>query len=311
MHASVCRLEMTPGKKRFDNMSSTPSEIQDALAANCRARAAEVLDALSQALGLKISEFVGVEQQSLEDVVIGQSAPGLVLASMVNSAALLLAIPNVAEMLPTWCAAPDQPGSSRLIRLGHRLALLLLPDELAAQESRYAWSPNVGEAIERARLPTDTLLSLKFKTAEDQVCQIIVGWPAQNPAALLGQTSKSTLPASGQGSAIRQPPRPAPPVRRTPTLRDLPSYSRSLLKIEVPVVVTLASKRQPLGRIVELGPGSIIHFNKSCEEMLDLEVGGQSVAQGEPIKVGDKFGIRLTSLVLPSERFVPLAKPAS
>ena len=93
-------------------------------------------------------------------------------------------------------------------------------------------------------------------------------------------------------------------------MQDLPSYSRSLLKIEVPVIVTLASKRQPLGRIIELGPGSIIHFNKSCEEMLDLEVGGQSIAQGEPIKVGDKFGIRLTSLVMPCERFVPLSRPA-
>ncbi len=65
-------------------------------------------------------------------------------------------------------------------------------------------------------------------------------------------------------------------------MNDLPNYSRSLLKIEVPVIVTLASKRQPLGRIIELGPGSIIHFSKSCEEMLDLEVGGQAVAQGEP-----------------------------
>jgi len=90
-------------------------------------------------------------------------------------------------------------------------------------------------------------------------------------------------------------------------MQELPSYSRSLLRIQVPVIVTLASKRQPLGRIIELGPGSIIHFNKSCEEMLDLEVGGQSVAQGEPIKVGDKFGIRLTSLVMPNERFLPLS----
>jgi flagellar motor switch protein FliN len=93
------------------------------------------------------------------------------------------------------------------------------------------------------------------------------------------------------------------------TLSDLPIYSRSLLRIEVPVVVTLAQKRQPLGRVIELGPGSIIHFDKSCEEMLELEVGGMTVARGEAVKVGDKFGLRITSIVLPGERFQPL-RPA-
>ena len=83
----------------------------------------------------------------------------------------------------------------------------------------------------------------------------------------------------------------------------LPAYTRSLLRIEVPVVVTLAAKKQSIGQIVELGPGSIIHFDKSCEEMLDLNVGDRRIAQGEAVKVGDKFGLRVTSVVLPDERF--------
>ena len=72
------------------------------------------------------------------------------------------------------------------------------------------------------------------------------------------------------------------------------------------MIVTLAETKQPIGRIVELGPGTIIQFDKSCEEMLSLQVGGQPVAEGEAVKVGDKFGIRLTSLKLPGERFVPV-----
>ena len=87
---------------------------------------------------------------------------------------------------------------------------------------------------------------------------------------------------------------------------NLPVYSRSLLRIRVPVVVTLAQNRQPLGRIVELGPGSIIHFDKSCENSLELEVGGHCIAAGEAVKVGDKFGLRITSIVLPGERFAAL-----
>lgn len=85
--------------------------------------------------------------------------------------------------------------------------------------------------------------------------------------------------------------------------RNLPPYARSLLRIKVPVVVTLARKTQSVGKILELGPGSIIQFDKSCEEMLDLEVGGRPVATGEAVKVGDKFGLRINSIVLPDERF--------
>ena len=86
----------------------------------------------------------------------------------------------------------------------------------------------------------------------------------------------------------------------------LPNYSRSLLRIKVPVTVKLAAKKQPVGKIVELVPGSIIQFSKSCDEMLELEVSGRTVAHGECVKVGEKFGLRITSLVLPGERFKPV-----
>ncbi len=96
----------------------------------------------------------------------------------------------------------------------------------------------------------------------------------------------------------------APPARRSPAGRGgLPVYSKSLLRIKVPVVVVLASKKQDLSRILELGPGMIIHFDKSCEESLELEVGNHRVAQGEAVKVGEKFGLRITKMVLPEERF--------
>jgi flagellar motor switch/type III secretory pathway protein FliN len=100
--------------------------------------------------------------------------------------------------------------------------------------------------------------------------------------------------------------RPPPPqwtTRIGPTFRDLPPYTRSLLKIRVPLSVTLAAKKQPVGQILEIGPGSIIQFEKSCEEMLDLNVSNLAIARGEAVKVGEKFGLRVTSLILPGERF--------
>jgi flagellar motor switch/type III secretory pathway protein FliN len=84
---------------------------------------------------------------------------------------------------------------------------------------------------------------------------------------------------------------------------DLPPYSRSLLRIEVPVVVTLASTRHAVSRILELGPGTILHFDKPYDEPLVLSVGRSEVAVGEAVKVGDKFGLRISSMVLPQEKF--------
>jgi flagellar motor switch protein FliN/FliY len=108
--------------------------------------------------------------------------------------------------------------------------------------------------------------------------------------------------ASGAPSSSASKPRQKA-ITRGPGLRDLPKYSRSLLKIRVPLSVTLAEKKQPLGQILEIGPGSILQFEKSCEDMLDLNVSNLAIARGEAVKVGDKFGLRVTSLILPSERF--------
>ena len=107
---------------------------------------------------------------------------------------------------------------------------------------------------------------------------------------------------------------PVPPPSADPThdladrLASLPNYARSLLKVQVPVVVTLASIQQPINRILELAPGSIIQFDKGFDETLTLEVANQKLAEGEAVKVGDKFGLRITSMVLPAERFANVSQ---
>ncbi|MBN2579713.1 MAG: FliM/FliN family flagellar motor switch protein [Pirellulales bacterium] len=97
-------------------------------------------------------------------------------------------------------------------------------------------------------------------------------------------------------------------VSKCPKKRAFPGYTKSLLRIRVPVVVTLAEKKQQLDRILELGPGMIVHFNKSCDEMLELAVNNHRIAEGEVVKVGDKFGLRITNIVLPGEHFTAVGK---
>ncbi|MGA2798494.1 MAG: FliM/FliN family flagellar motor switch protein [Thermoguttaceae bacterium] len=101
-------------------------------------------------------------------------------------------------------------------------------------------------------------------------------------------------------------PQPVPTSPCQTVKREFPPYTRSLLRVRVPVAVTLAEKKQTLGRILEIGPGQILQFDKSCEETLDMQVSNCKIASGEAVKVGDKFGLRIVSIVPPEERFVPV-----
>ncbi len=85
-------------------------------------------------------------------------------------------------------------------------------------------------------------------------------------------------------------------------------YCRSVLHVEVPVVVTLASKRMPIDQVLKLVPGVMIQFEKSCDSPMVLELAGTPIAQGEVVKIGDKFGIRISEISRPAERFINVEK---
>lgn len=88
----------------------------------------------------------------------------------------------------------------------------------------------------------------------------------------------------------------------------LESYCKSVLQIELPVTVTLASKQMKVDQLLRLVPGMMIQFNKSFDSPMTVEVSGQPIAEGDVVKAGDKFGIRISSIRSPAERFITLAK---
>lgn len=92
-------------------------------------------------------------------------------------------------------------------------------------------------------------------------------------------------------------------MQRTPASK---AFCQSLLCVEVPVVVTLARKSMTVENVLKLAPGVMIQFDKSCESPLTVEVGDQKIAEGEVVKVGDKFGLRVSSILPPEERFITL-----
>jgi flagellar motor switch protein FliN/FliY len=89
---------------------------------------------------------------------------------------------------------------------------------------------------------------------------------------------------------------PATGVLGTPASR-LPADLQRALKIRVPLIVRLAGKRVPISQIVEWIPGSIIEFEKGADEPLDIMTNNTCIGFGTAVKVGENFGVRITSVI--------------
>ena len=81
-----------------------------------------------------------------------------------------------------------------------------------------------------------------------------------------------------------------------------------ILDIPVQLTVELGRTRIPIRHILQLAQGSVVELDGLAGEPMDVLVNGCLIAQGEVVVVNDKFGIRLTDIVTPSERMRRLSK---
>ena len=75
-----------------------------------------------------------------------------------------------------------------------------------------------------------------------------------------------------------------------------------VLDIPVQLSVELGRTKVPIKYILQLAQGSIVELDALAGEPMDVLINGYLIAQGEVVVVNEKFGIRLTDIVTPSER---------
>lgn len=75
-----------------------------------------------------------------------------------------------------------------------------------------------------------------------------------------------------------------------------------ILDIPVQLTVELGRTKIPIKHILQLAQGSVIELDGLAGEPMDVLVNGYLIAQGEVVVVNDRFGIRLTDIITPSER---------
>ncbi len=113
--------------------------------------------------------------------------------------------------------------------------------------------------------------------------------------------------AGGWTAAVNQPAGSAATDRLLEKFTDAPAGGARndlelVLDIPVQLTVELGRTRVPIKQILQLAQGSVIELDGLAGEPLDVMVNGCLIAQGEVVVVGERFGIRLTDIITPSER---------
>jgi flagellar motor switch protein FliN/FliY len=306
----------------------------------CRARLAEMGETFRANLDCDLRLSAAEPRPYAADALSPFDGPGLAVSLVLGEQGLLLLIPEPIP-LPSWYCQPGISENNRLQTFAHELSLQLLPADLQADRYSATAVPSLKEFAERARIdPTATALDLAVfyadATASDPPLATILvivpvavsSAPSQNglPASdetlaaegMQGETSEGELasaepsavsPESSSDTSVQEnaidaasADAPEQPAAATATPLEQALLALRILNVPVTVSVRLAERKMPLGQIVALAPGSLVPFNKSCEDLLDLFVNNYRYCQGEAIKIGENFGLKVAKVGVTKER---------
>ena len=114
-----------------------------------------------------------------------------------------------------------------------------------------------------------------------------------------------TAAASDAADLPPQPPQPPEPQNSKPDgVNDsaLKGDMDFLLDIPLEISVELGRTKMLINELLHLGQGSVIELSKLAGETLEIFANQKLVARGEVVVINEKYGIRLTEIISPSER---------
>ena len=122
---------------------------------------------------------------------------------------------------------------------------------------------------------------------------------------------------AAQVTPVAEPPAPAAAPAGNQVFPQLENRSASPVSsldisrvLDVPVQLTaeIGRTRITIKNLLQLSQGSVVELDGLAGQPLDVLINGYLIAQGEVVVVNDKYGIRLTDIITPSERMQKLAR---
>ncbi len=233
--------------------------------------------------------------------------PGLcVVFKPSDAGGYLITIPQELP-LPGWYLEPDESQQSRLQTLGMEWTYGMLPEGF--QEGAYS-----------TLVSNDLITAVSWSGTNDQTQMLEIQLIDQqggavNKASLWLVGPLDTPPSGDEEKEIEddisgtQPAGPAAEETYETRLAgqnwdvdDVVARVRRLMPMTVDVSVRLAEKKIGLSQLQNLSPGTLITFPKSCDDLLDMYVNNKLYAQGEAVKIGEKFGLKVNEVGTVKER---------
>lgn len=137
---------------------------------------------------------------------------------------------------------------------------------------------------------------------------------SENPAmsdedAMAAEWASALAESKGERGEVSEQVSPAAFTNFTPGQTNAAGNDiNMILDIPVQLTVELGRTRIPIKHILQLAQGSVVELETLAGEPMDVLVNGYLIAQGEVVVVNEKFGIRLTDIVTPSERMRRLSR---
>jgi flagellar motor switch protein FliN len=118
--------------------------------------------------------------------------------------------------------------------------------------------------------------------------------PAPSPVQAVAASSR----AAGE--------RVFPPLQGSASANIAPGDIDRVMDVPVQLTAELGRTRITIKNLLQLSPGSVVELDGLAGEPMDVFINGYLIAQGEVVVVNEKFGIRLTDIVMPAERIQKL-----
>jgi flagellar motor switch protein FliN/FliY len=127
-------------------------------------------------------------------------------------------------------------------------------------------------------------------------------------SALAEQTAASAPAAPAAAAAAPAGAQVFQPLQNTAAAASGAVDIERILDVPVQLMAEIGRTRITIKNLLQLSQGSVVELDGLAGQPLDVLINGYLIAQGEVVVVNDKYGIRLTDIVTPSERMQKLSR---
>jgi flagellar motor switch protein FliN/FliY len=276
--------------------SITESSVEGILSA-CATNIVPICESLNQCFDLPLRLGTGDSLPWSEAEIPPEfDGPGIASILDVGGESVICLVP-LSLPIPDWYTSPNEGQANRLQTLAMEWSMSMLPPELEAESFRTITCDNLKQSLITGS-PTEwsaMMVFPVFRTSANEgdppVSKILIVAPLTTAAALRSDVAAPDLAAQSSDVEAHDLEGDFEPPQMPTDYRP-----RLLLPMPVTISVRLADKKIEMGQLLNIAPGTLITFNKSCEDLLDMYVNNRRYCRGEAVKIGEKFGLKVNEV---------------